>query len=77
MIVPRNGALFAFGLTVLPAALLLAFVPEGRILPAGVFLLFCCLAAGDAIGAVGRLRGIKVSFPERVNLSLLIQDIRF
>lgn len=59
--------LFAF--TVLPATLAHAFTPLGPELSAAALLLFCTLAVLDALGVLRRLRGVSVSFPERLNLT--------
>jgi uncharacterized protein (DUF58 family) len=69
VIAPRNRALLAFGLTVLPATLTAAFTQSGWLVPAALFVLFCCVAAVDAVEAMGRLKCISVTFPERVNLT--------
>ena len=53
----------------LPAAMVTALAPESRLVVAGVCLLLCAVAAGDALLAQRRRRGIGVEFPERLTMS--------
>jgi uncharacterized protein (DUF58 family) len=60
--------LLAFALTVVPTSLAPLFTPTGNTMFAGAVLLFCCIAAVDAVAVVQGLKGLSVSFPERLNL---------
>jgi uncharacterized protein (DUF58 family) len=61
--------LLAFAVTVVPASLAPFFTTGGIELFAGVLLLFCFVAAGDAVAVRQGLKGISVLFPERLNLT--------
>lgn len=68
MTVPAERMLLAFALTVIPASLAPLVRPEGLWLFSGTLLLFCCVAAADAVAVVRGMKGLSVSFPERLNL---------
>lgn len=58
-----------FAVTVLPATLAATVTPFGVELSAAALLLFCSLAALDALGVMLRLGCVSVCFPERLNLT--------
>lgn len=69
MTIPSERMLLVFALTVVPASLAPVFVPMGMEMFTGALLLFCCVAAMDAVAVMQGLKGISVSFPERLNLA--------
>jgi uncharacterized protein (DUF58 family) len=69
LIVPTSRTVRLFAATMLPAALALALAPESRLLLAAGCLLLFAVWAGDALLAERRRSGVRVEFPERLNLS--------
>jgi uncharacterized protein (DUF58 family) len=69
VIIPGNRILLVFALTVLPATLANAFWSGGMGPSVTVFLVFCAVAAADAVAAMRRLKRITVSVPDRLNLT--------
>ena len=69
MTIPAERMLLAFAVTVVPASLSPFFLSGGMELFVGALLLFCFVAAGDAVAVWQGLKGISVSFPERVDLT--------
>jgi uncharacterized protein (DUF58 family) len=61
--------LLAFAATVVPASLAPFFTAGGMELFVGALILFCSVAAGDAVAVMLVLKGITVSFPDRLNLT--------
>lgn len=69
MIVPTPRCVRLFAVTMLPASLASALLPDSRPLLAGACLLLCAIAGVDAWLAELRRQGIGVAFPQRLNLS--------
>lgn len=69
MIVPRSRIVGLFASTVLPASLASAMVPDMGPFLAALCLILCVFGGVDALLAERRRRGIRVEFPERLNLS--------
>lgn len=57
-----------FAATVVPASLVPFFISGGMEPFAWALFFFCCVAAGDAVCVLHGLRGVSVSFPERLTL---------